>query len=69
MKADASLQDIKMANGPIKYFTDFFHLHDEATAHGKKKKKKKKSKKKVNYNRRDYRGVDGAVEDAERGKK
>ena len=53
-----------MANGPVKYFTDFFHLHDEKTAHKKKKKKKK-----VSYNRRDYRGVEGAVKDAEKGKK
>ncbi len=65
IKAAVRLQDTNMTDGPIKYFTDFFHLHDEATAHKKKKKKKKK----VSYNRRDYRGVEGAVEDAEKGKK
>ena len=53
-------------NGLIKYVTDVLHLDDKKKA---KKKKKEPEKAHPGSVYRDYRGVDGAVNDAERGKK
>ena len=47
--------------GPIQYVKASLHL-----GKGKGQKKGKK-KKKPSYTHRDYRGVDGAVKDAEKG--
>jgi hypothetical protein len=61
-------QDIDMTYGPIERFAHAAGLH---TGHIKKKKKKKPEPVKSGEGSafRDYRGVDGAVEDAEKGKK
>ena len=48
-------------HGPLKYFRDHLGLNP-----GKKTSKGKKKRKAYNY--RDYRGVDGAVEDTQRKK-
>lgn len=56
-----------MTYGPIERFAHSVGLH---TGHMKKKKKKKPVVKSGEGSAfRDYRGVDGAVEDAARGKK
>jgi hypothetical protein len=57
-----------MTYGPIERFAHAAGLH---TGHIKKKKKKKPEPVKSGEGSafRDYRGVDGAVEDAEKGKK
>ena len=49
-------------NGPIEVLKDFLGLNPPE----KKKAKKKKKKKKLPYNHRDYRGVEGVLEDAQR---
>ena len=54
--------------GPIERFKDFAKLNTKKGRKGPKSRAARKGKYPSGSARRDYRGVDGAVSDAEKGK-